>query len=364
MNSRTNVTRQNNNRYVIPQNRRLEVHNLKIKPTLKTSNQKKLQVKALIDSGCTTTCIGEELIKREKIPMAKIPKPITCRNSDGTISGNKPVTDFVELEMDIHGHKEKLEALVSPLGMVDLFLGHNWLTKHNPEINWTNGSIHFSRCPPECTFPYQDITLPAHLRRLNTEHNDEIEEKEPEPTNPEDLPPYIRKFTHLFNKKNFDQLPAHTEWDHEINLIDGAPTEITSKIYNMTPLEKIELDKFLDENLASKRIRPSKSPYSAPCFFVPKKDGSLRLCQDYRKLNSHSLKDKTLLPLISEVLDQLKDAKFFNKLDIIWGYNNVRIKEGDEWKAAFLTNRGLFEPTVMFFGMSNSPATFSRMMAT
>ena len=132
----------------------------------------------------------------------------------------------------------------------------------------------------------------------------------------------------------------------------------------MTPLEKIELNKFLDENLASKRIRPSKSPYSAPCFFVPKKDGSLRLCQDYRKLNSHSIKDKTPLPLISEVLDQLKDAKFFNKLDIIWGYNNVRIKEGDEWKAAFLTNRGLFEPMVMFFGMSNSPATFSRMMAT
>jgi hypothetical protein len=76
------------------------------------------------------------------------------------------------------------------------------------------------------------------------------------------------------------------------------------------------------------------------------------------------VKDKTPLPLISEVLDQLKDAKYFNKLDIIWGYNNVRIKEGDEWKAAFLTNRGLFEPTVMFFGMSNSPATFSRMMTT
>jgi hypothetical protein len=76
------------------------------------------------------------------------------------------------------------------------------------------------------------------------------------------------------------------------------------------------------------------------------------------------VKDKTPLPLISEVLDQLKDTKYFNKLDIIWGYNNIQIKEGDEWKAAFLTNQGLFEPTVMFFGMSNSPATFSRMMTT
>src|SRR5258708_12798717 len=106
MNSRTTVTRQNKNRYVIPQNRRLEAHDLEIKPTLKTSNRKKLQVKALIDSGCMTTCIGEELIKREKIPTARIPKPITCRNSDGTISRNKLVTDFVKLKMDIHAHKE------------------------------------------------------------------------------------------------------------------------------------------------------------------------------------------------------------------------------------------------------------------
>jgi hypothetical protein len=121
-------------------------------------------------------------------------------------------------------------------------------------------------------------------------------------------------------------------------LTSEAPKEISSKVYNMTPLEREELDRFLDENLASKRIKPSKSPYAAPCFFVPKKDKSLHLCQDYRKLNEVLVKDKTPLPLISEVLDQLKDAKYFNKLDIIWGYNNVWIKEGDEWKAAFLTN--------------------------
>lgn len=70
------------------------------------------------------------------------------------------------------------------------------------------------------------------------------------------------------------------------------------------------------------------------------------------------------MPLIGEVIEKLKDAKYFNKLDIIWGYNNVRIKEGDEWKAVFLTNEGLFEPTVMFFGLCNSPGTFSRMMTS
>jgi len=86
------------------------------------------------------------------------------------------------------------------------------------------------------------------------------------------------------------------------------------------------------------------------------------LVQDYRKLNQVTIKDKTPLPLIGEVIDKLKEAKYFNKLDLIWGYNNVRIKEGDEWKAAFLTNKGLFKPQVMYFGLCNSPGTFQRMM--
>ena len=86
------------------------------------------------------------------------------------------------------------------------------------------------------------------------------------------------------------------------------------------------------------------------------------MVQDYRKLNQVTIKDKTPLPLIGEVINKLKEAKYFNKLDLIWGYNNVRIKEGDEWKAAFLMNKGLFKPQVMYFGLCNSPGTFQRMM--
>ena len=105
-----------------------------------------------------------------------------------------------------------------------------------------------------------------------------------------------------------------------------------------------------------------KSRYVAPCFYIPKKDGSLRLVQDYRKLNQVTIKDKTPLPLIGEVIDKLKEAKYFNKLDLIWGYNNIQIKEGDEWKATFLTNKGLFKPQVMYFGLYNLPGMFQRMM--
>ena len=86
------------------------------------------------------------------------------------------------------------------------------------------------------------------------------------------------------------------------------------------------------------------------------------MVQDYRKLNQVTIKDKMPLPLIGEVIDKLKEAKYFNKLDLIWGYNNVWIKEGDEWKAAFFTNKELFEPQVMYFRLCNSPGTFQRMM--
>jgi hypothetical protein len=101
---------------------------------------------------------------------------------------------------------------------------------------------------------------------------------------------------------------------------------------------------------------------ASPFFFVDKKDGKLRPCQDYRYLNEHTIKNTYPLPLISELLDKLKGAQRFTKMDVRWGYNNVRIQDGDQWKAAFKTNKGLFEPTVMFFGMYNSPATFQAMM--
>jgi len=97
-------------------------------------------------------------------------------------------------------------------------------------------------------------------------------------------------------------------------------------------------------------------------FFIIKKDGSLWLVQDYRALNAITVKNRYPLPLISELVSQLRGAKYFTKLDVQWGFNNVCIKPRDKWKAAFCTNHGLFKPLVMFFGMTNSPTTFQTMM--
>ena len=95
---------------------------------------------------------------------------------------------------------------------------------------------------------------------------------------------------------------------------------------------------------------------------MPKKDGKKRMVQDYQYLNSWTIKNNYPLPLISDLIDSIGKKKVFIKIDLHWGYNNVRIKEGDEWKAAFSMLEGSFEPTVMFFGLTNSPATFQAMM--
>src|SRR3979490_2484005 len=107
---------------------------------------------------------------------------------------------------------------------------------------------------------------------------------------------------------------------------------------------------------------PSKLPMASPIFFIKKKEGSLRLVQDYRRLNAMTIKNWYPLPLIPELINHLRGAKYFTKLDVRWGYNNVRIKDGDEGKEGFRMNGGLWEPLVMFFGLTNSPATFQMMM--
>ena len=126
--------------------------------------------------------------------------------------------------------------------------------------------------------------------------------------------------------------------------------------------EREKFREFVKEQLRKRYIQPSKSPQMALVFFVEKKDGKKRMVQDYRYLNEWMIKNNYPLPLISDVLENIGTKKLFTKMDLRWGYNNVRIKEGDEWKAAFTMLEGSFEPTVMFFRLTNSLATFQAMM--
>jgi len=177
------------------------------------------------------------------------------------------------------------------------------------------------------------------------------------------VPKSLHEFQPIFELSSFDELPDRQKWDHAIDFLpDVNIDDWKSKVYPLSVMEQKKLDEFLEENLRTGCIRPLKSPIPAPFFFVKKKSGDLRPVQDYWKLNSLTVKNHYPLPLIPKLIDKIKNAKVFSKLDVHWGYNNVRIKEGDEWKAAFITNQGCFEPLIMFFGLCNSPATFQMMM--
>jgi hypothetical protein len=172
---------------------------------------------------------------------------------------------------------------------------------------------------------------------------------------------YLHTYANVFSETAFDSLPERRKWDHAIEL-EREPSSGFRKVYPMTLMEQTEMDTFLEEALATGHIRQSKSPLRAPVFFIKKKDGELRFIQDYRALNAITRKNRYVLPLIDNLIHWLKGAHYFTKLDVHWGYINVHIREGNEWKAAFCMNRGLFKPLVMYFGLTNSPATFQTMM--
>ncbi|KAF8751163.1 hypothetical protein RHS01_08782 [Rhizoctonia solani] len=185
------------------------------------------------------------------------------------------------------------------------------------------------------------------------------EEADPDPL--ADLPTQYHKFARVFGKEEFKVLPPHREYDIAIDLLPDAKLS-PGPIYGMTNAESRALKQHIDEELATGKIRPSTSSAGAPVMFVKKADGSLRLVVDYRKLNEVTHKNVYPLPRQDDLMAKLRNAKLFTKLDLCWGYNNVRIKEGDEWKTAFRTKYGLFEYLVMPFGLTNAPAAFQHFM--
>ena len=173
---------------------------------------------------------------------------------------------------------------------------------------------------------------------------------------------HLWEFGDVFSKKRSKRMPARKPYDHSIEFEKEHTLPWAAKLYPLSPKEKNSLDEWITEELRKGYICPLKSPVAAPVFFVKKKDGSLRLVQDYCKLNDITVKNQYPIPCINNLVDSLSQAKVFSKIDLQWGYNNVRIKKGNEWKTAFVRHRGLFEAKVMYFGFTNAPATFPTMM--
>ena len=175
------------------------------------------------------------------------------------------------------------------------------------------------------------------------------------------VPEQFYRWIKIFGKKQLERMPTQKIWDHAIDIKEGfVPRK--GKMYPLLREEREEMYEFIQEQLRKEYIRLSKLPQTALVFFIGKKDGKKRMVQDYRYLNEWTIKNNYSLPLISDIVENIGTKKVFTKIDLRWSYNNVWIKEGDEWKAAFMTSEGSFKPTVMFFGLTNSPVTFQAMI--
>jgi Reverse transcriptase (RNA-dependent DNA polymerase) len=168
--------------------------------------------------------------------------------------------------------------------------------------------------------------------------------------------------TIVFSEEATHRFPLSRPEDHAIQLKPDVPDMIKCKTYPLTKPEMEAAKKFLDENQAMGYIKPTNSPYSSPFFFIKKKDGTLRLVQDYREINKWTIRDVYPIPQITHILEQLQGKMLFMALDIHWGYNNIQIKPEDHHKAAFQTPYGLYQPNVMYFGLTNLPLTFQKTM--
>jgi hypothetical protein len=176
------------------------------------------------------------------------------------------------------------------------------------------------------------------------------------------VPEKFKQYVKVLGKELADKLPDHKPYDHAIDLKDGKQP-LWGLMYSLNETELQVLWDYLKEMLELGKICLSKSPATAPIIFVPKAHGQgLRLCVDYRGLNKVTIANQYPLPIMSELQDRVRGAKIFTKIDLKNGYNVIWIKHRDEWKMACKTRYGLYEYTIMPFGLSNTPATFQNMM--
>ncbi|KAJ1587846.1 hypothetical protein NDA12_001288 [Ustilago hordei] len=321
-------------------------------------------------------------------------------HDDDDDEGNSQILSLVSIGTHNLG---VVEASVADTADYDLILGFTELRRLKPTIQWDTGQLEFKtqeqdrppRRPPEAaragdltmrrpTLHGNEFVSAERILRAALEDGPigfmlleeppsslpafgfvptgadkgvEMEVEVDKVVTAADIPKPYQHLRDVFDEVEADKLPHHTEHDLHLELIEGGKPP-QGPLYLKGPKEMSELRRYLDENLEKGFIRPSKSPARSPVLFVPKKDGGLRLCVDYRGLNEITVKNRAPLPLIEEQLFLLRKARIYTKLDLRAAYNLIRIAKGDEWKTAFGTQLGLYEYLVMPFGLANAPAHF------
>ncbi|KAL0180404.1 hypothetical protein M9458_025846 [Cirrhinus mrigala] len=310
-------------------------------------------VTALIDSGSAGNFISGTLCRQLKLRTFTTSTKYQIHSITGELLSRKQVQrqcDFIQLQLGLL-HKEQIQLLVLEGATVDIILGCPWLVKHNPIISWGTGEVlkWAKDCNLNCfpDLPQAVKIIPVFVTSVES----------PVSNQSVDIPAIYSNFDDVFCPKRASQLPPHRPWDCAIDLVPNASLP-KGKIYLLSLPESKAMEEYIREALSQGYIRPSTSPAASSFFFVSKKDGGLRLCIDYRVLNHQTIKFRYPLPLVPAALEQLRSAVIFTKLDLRSAYNLIRIREGDEWRTAYVTPTGHYEYQVMPYGLVNAPSVF------
>ncbi|KAJ0788379.1 putative nucleotidyltransferase, Ribonuclease H [Helianthus annuus] len=322
----------------------------------------------LFDTGADKSFVSLEFESLLKCKRSKLPKSFAVEVANGkTVNVNSVLSNC---SLILNDHTFSIDLIPMQMGSFDVIVGMDWLGRVRAEVVCSekfirlplpNGdSLHvYGEKPSQGLKLMSCIKANKCLRKGTFAFLAHIVEKKDKGPSISDVP-VVRDFPDVFPEDLPGPPPARSV-DFRIDLVPGA-TPVAKSPYRLAPSEMQELSSQLQELLNKGFIRPSTSPWGAPVLFVKKKDGSFRMCIDYRELNKLTIKNRYPLPRIDDLFDQLQGATCFSKIDLRSGYHQLRVLEEDVPKTAFRTRYGHYEFVVMPFGLTNAPAVFMDLM--
>ena len=298
----------------------------------------------LFDTGASHSFISRAFVGRHGLVTRTLTNPLLVSSPGGEM---KSCEGCFGLSLTLGKSTLPTNLIVLESQGLDVILGMDWLVLYKGSIDCVERSITLTN-PEGRRFKIwsKSKTKKAMVNSIKEVSIEQI--------------PIIKDYPDVFPEE-LPGMPPDRDIEFLIDLIPGT-SPIAKRPYRMPANELAELKKQICELQAKGFIRPSSSPWGAPVLFVRKKDSSLRLCIDYRSLNDVTIKNKYPLPMINDLFDQLEGASIFSKIDLRSGYHQLKIREQDIPKTAFSTRYGLYEFTVMSFGLTNAPAYFMNMM--
>ncbi|GJY54889.1 putative reverse transcriptase domain-containing protein [Tanacetum coccineum] len=325
----------------------------------------------LFDTGADRSFVSTAFSSQIDITPSTLDHYYDVELADGRIIGLNTILKGCTL--NFLNHQFNINLMPVELGSFDAIIGMDWLAKYQAvivcsekivRIPWRNktliihgdGSNHGNVTRLNiisCTKAqkYMEKGFPIFLAHITAK---EVEDKS-EKKRLEDVP-IVQDFPEVF-PEDLPGLPPTRQVEFQIDLVPGA-APVARAPYRLAPSEMKELSEQLKELSDKGFIRPSSSPWGAPVLFVKKKDGSFRMCIDYRELNKLTVKNRYPLPRIDDLFDQLQGSSVYSKIDLRSGYHQLRVREEDIPKTAFRTRYGHYEFQVMPFGLTNAPAVF------